>query len=231
MEKIIEVKNLTKVYKQANADIIIFENLSFEIYRGDFISIIGPSGSGKTTFLNIISTLDSKYTGTVKFKGKDISVINETEKSKIRLKEIGFIFQFDSLLDDFTVIENIDIPAFIVNNKRNLKKAEEFLKKFSIEKLAYKMPQELSGGEKQRIALLRAIRNSPSLIIADEPTGNLDNENALKIMKDFKKLNDEGATIVMVTHNINLAEEFSKKIYLVENKKLINKSYEMRKMQ
>ncbi len=221
MEKIIEVKNLTKIYPQPNSEIIIFENLSFEIKKGDFVSITGPSGSGKTTLLNIISTLDSKYSGVVLFMGTDISKMKEEEKNKMRLKEIGFVFQFDSLLEDFNIIENIEMPALILNNKKSIKKGMELLKKWGMEDKAYKKPQELSGGEKQRTAILRAIRNNPSVIIADEPTGNLDHETAIKVMNDFKKLNEEGSTVVMVTHNMELARIFSDKIYSLSKTELI----------
>ncbi|MEW6013175.1 MAG: ABC transporter ATP-binding protein [Elusimicrobiota bacterium] len=220
MEKIIEVKNLTKIYPQPNSEIIIFENLSFEIKKGDFVSITGPSGSGKTTLLNIISALDSKYSGVVLFMGTDISKMKEEEKNKMRLKEIGFVFQFDSLLEDFNIIENIEMPALILNNKKSIKKGMELLKKWGMEDKAYKKPQELSGGEKQRTAILRAIRNNPSVIIADEPTGNLDHETAIKVMNDFKKLNEEGSTVVMVTHNMELARIFSDKIYSLSKTEL-----------
>lgn len=220
MEKIIEVKNLTKIYPQPNSEIIIFENLSFEIKKGDFVSITGPSGSGKTTLLNIISALDSKYSGEVFFMGTDISKMKEEEKNRMRLKEIGFVFQFDSLLEDFNILENIEMPALILNDKKSAKKGMELLKKWGMEDKAYKKPQELSGGEKQRTAILRAIRNNPSVIIADEPTGNLDHETAIKVMNDFKKLNQEGSTVVMVTHNMELARIFSNKIYSLSKTEL-----------
>lgn len=219
-KKIIEIKNLTKIYKQPDMDIIIFENLNFEIIQGDFISIIGPSGSGKTTFLNLISTIDSSYNGYIYFKQKELKTMNEKCKTELRIKEIGFLFQFDSLLEDFNVIENIELPNFILSDRQNIKNSIEYLKRFSLEHLAYKMPQDLSGGEKQRISLLRAIRNNPSVILCDEPTGNLDYDNSMVVMEDLKKLNENGTTIIMVTHNIELAKKYTKKIYTVKNKKL-----------
>ncbi len=218
--KIIEVERLTKIYKQANSELIIFENLSFSFNKGEFISIVGPSGSGKSTLLNLISTVDSKYTGTIKVFGQELSKLNENQKNKMRLKNIGFIFQFDSLLEDLSAIENIELPSYILTGKKNPKKAFELMKKFNIEHLAYKTPDELSGGEKQRISILRAITNNPDIIIADEPTGNLDWENAVMVMKDFKKLNKEGKTIIMVTHNIELARSYSDKTYLITKSEL-----------
>ncbi|MBP7795545.1 MAG: ABC transporter ATP-binding protein [Elusimicrobiales bacterium] len=220
MGKVVEIKNLTKIYEQPNQALIILKDLSFEVMDGDFISIIGPSGSGKTTLLNIISLLDSKYEGDVFFNGSDISKLAENKKSEVRLKDIGFVFQFDSLLEDFNVISNIEMPNLILKDVEETEKAYELLKKLYIEYLAQKMPQELSGGEKQRVALLRAMRNDPLLLVADEPTGNLDPENAMLVMSDLKKLNDAGKTIVIATHNIEMAKQFSKKIYFLTDKKL-----------
>jgi ABC-type lipoprotein export system ATPase subunit len=217
--KIIEVKNLTKIYEQPNQDLIIIKDLSFDVCEGDFISVIGPSGSGKTTFLNIISLLDSKYYGNVFFNGKDISELDDNKKAEIRLRDIGFVFQFDSLLEDFDILSNVDMPNFIINGEKDPEKSLNLLKELSIEYLAEKMPQELSGGEKQRVALLRAMRNDPLLLVADEPTGNLDHENAMLVMSDLKKMNDSGKTVIIATHNIDMAKQFSKKIYMLADKK------------
>lgn len=225
-EKIIIIEQLKKIYKHANEEIVIFDGINFEISKGDFISITGPSGSGKTTLLNIISSLDSDYGGRVIFMDMDLSKISQEEKDKIRLKKIGFVFQDDSLIKELNVIENIELPSFILHNHKNLKKSMELLKNLSLENIAYKNIYELSGGEKQRIQILRAVRNNPSVLIADEPTGNLDMENALKIMNDFARLNKQGTTIIMATHNLELVKKFSRKIYKISKKefKLI---YEM----
>jgi ABC-type lipoprotein export system ATPase subunit len=220
MDKIIEVKNLTKIYKDINKDIIIFENLSFYIEKGDFISILGPSGSGKTTLLNLLSTLDSHYTGKILYNGKDIAKLNDKEREIFRSKESGFVFQMDMLLEDFNVWENISIPHLIIHKNMNKKKAIELLKKFNLEHIAEKNINELSGGERQRVSIMRALINNPNIIFADEPTGNLDRENAIIVMEDFKKLNDDKKTIIMVTHNRELAEKYSKKIYLIGKNEL-----------
>lgn len=222
MNKVIEVKNLTKVYNQAHEQIIVLENINLEIKKGEFISIVGPSGSGKTTFLNIIGLLDGLYSGVVIINGKDISSMTETERAFFRLKNIGFVFQFDSLLPEFTVLENVEMPARI-SGRFNFKNSFELLKRFNLIKLANKMPTEISGGEKQRIALLRALRNSPHIIIADEITGNLDKSNAKIVLDDLKKINKDGVTVVMVTHNEELAGLYSDSIYHLENAKLIKK--------
>lgn len=217
--KIIEIKNLSKRYKIPNGYIVIFENLSLSIERGEFVTIVGPSGSGKTTLLNIISTIDSKYEGEVYIDGKNIKNLNEREKELLRLNEIGYIFQFDSLINELNVIENILLPSFI-KGKNNKLKALELMEKFNLKDLAYRLPSELSGGEKQRIALIRAIINSPKILIADEPTGNLDLENAINVMEDLKRLSEDGITVVMASHNIELAKKYSLKIYRIENKKI-----------
>jgi len=229
MKNIIEVRELTKIYNQPNSDLIIFENLSFDVKKGDFIAITGPSGSGKSTLLNIISTLDSRYNGEVKFNDIILSKADDKKKTTIRLKDIGFVFQFDSLLEELNVIENIELPQIALHKKRNDKRVIESLKKMNLENTAFKKTSELSGGEKQRIAIIRAMINNPQIIIADEPTGNLDYENALKVMNDFQKLNNEGVTIIMVTHNTELARKFSKKIYSLTRTEL-KKIYEMPEM-
>jgi ABC-type lipoprotein export system ATPase subunit len=225
MKNIIEINQLTKTYNQAGNIITIFEDMDFTVKQGDFISVIGPSGSGKTTLLNLISGLDSKYKGTIKVFNKNLSDINEKEKTILRLKNIGFVYQFDSLIYELNPLENIELPYFILHNKTNHSKSYELLKNFSMENIAFSNSSNLSGGEKQRITILRAIRNNPKLLLADEPTGNLDYENAEKIMQDFKKLNSNGLTIIIVTHNLDLAKKYTKSIFMLKNKKLVK--YEM----
>jgi len=225
MDKIIEVKNLTKIYDDINKNIIVFENLSFSIIKGEFVSILGPSGSGKTTLLNLLSTLDSHYNGEILFKGKDISKFSEREKEIFRSKETGFVFQMDMLLEDFNVWENISLPYFILHNTMNKKKAFELLKKFNLEYIAQKNIKEISGGERQRVSVIRALINNPEIIFADEPTGNLDIDNAVIVIEDLKKMSKEGKTIIMVTHNMELAKKYSDKLYILTKNEL--KNYEM----
>ena len=227
-EIIIEVKSLHKSYPTPNGSIIVFEGLNLTVEKGEFITITGPSGSGKSTLLNIISTLDSKYEGKVVIKGKDIKSLSEKEKDLLRLNEIGYLFQFDSLIDDLNVSENILLPSSIAgrDSKENL---TLLLEKFNLKNFALRLPSELSGGEKQRVALIRAIINSPQIIIADEPTGNLDLENAINVMEDLKELNRNGITIIIASHNIELAKKYSQKIYKIDKRKLVC-FYEMCKM-
>lgn len=219
MEKTVETFSLTKTYSQAEEQILVLDGISFCAREGEFVSIVGPSGCGKSTFLNILGLLDCSYGGEVKLFGQDISRLSEKEKSVLRLKKIGFVFQFDSLLPEFSALENVELPAML-SGKPSLKISIELFKKFNLEKLAAKNPREISGGEKQRIAVLRAIRNSPGLILADEPTGNLDHNNALKVLRDLRQACDRGACVITVTHNEQLAREFSDSIYGLSDEKL-----------
>ncbi len=205
MDNIIEIKNLIKYYGQNK----ILDNLNLIIQKGEFISIEGASGSGKSTFLNLLGLLDNKYEGLINYKGKDVSKLKEKEINAFRNKEVGFIFQFYNLLEDFTVLENVIIPALI--NKFSDKKEKELkaIKLLEICNIKNKINEKihnLSGGEKQRVAIARALINDPSLLLADEPTGSLDFETSQSIHQLFKTINEEmKQTIIVVTHNKDLA--------------------------
>lgn len=224
VKKIIDIIKLAKKYKTPNGFISIFKDLNLTIDEGDFITIMGPSGSGKTTLLNIISTIDSNYEGEVYIEGKNLKVLSENEKDFIRLTKIGYLFQFESLINELNVIENIILPSLILNKNKieSAKKiALDLLEKFGLKDISEKKVSELSSGEKQRTALIRAMINSPKILIADEPTGNLDQDNALLIMNDLKKLNKENnITIIIASHNFELTKLFSKKVYKIENKSI-----------
>ena len=200
MEKIVEITGLSKAYTQGHEQILVLEGLDFSISRGEFISIVGPSGSGKSTFLNIIGLLDDVYSGEIKLFGRRLEDMSEAEKAVLRLKNIGFVFQFDSLLPEFTVLENIEMPARVLG-RNTPGSGLELLKRFELEAIAHKFPMEISGGEKQRAAMLRALRNNPALLIADEPTGNLDRHNSGVILEDLKRAAASGTAVLMVTHN------------------------------
>lgn len=200
MDKIVEISGLSKAYTQGHEQILVLENLDFSISKGEFISIVGPSGSGKSTFLNIIGLLDDVYSGEIKLFGKRLEDLDEAEKAVLRLRNIGFVFQFDSLLPEFTVLENIEMPARVLGG--NVPGSGlDLLKRFGLEVIAHKFPMEISGGEKQRAAMLRALRNTPALLIADEPTGNLDRHNSGIILDDLKRAAAAGTAVLMVTHN------------------------------
>lgn len=200
MDKIVEITGLSKAYVQGHEQVQVLEEINFFARKGEFVVLLGPSGSGKSTFLNLVGLLDDSYSGEIRLYGRKLELLNEREKAALRLKNIGFVFQFDSLLPEFTVLENIDMPSRIAG-RSDPSRARGLLKRFGLEALAGKFPMEISGGEKQRAAILRALVNNPGLLIADEPTGNLDRHNAKIVLDDLKKANSLGASVVMVTHN------------------------------
>ena len=216
----IKVKNLSKSFNNQ----LVLDNISIEIKKGDFISIVGPSGAGKTTFLNILGTIDEYDKNpktSILFNNIDITNLDDDKLSSFRNKEIGFIFQFHQLLPELTAQENILLPSMI--GKRSEKESHENLMKLSsileINHILNKKPEFISGGEKQRVAVARALINSPSILLADEPTGNLDSKNAEKIQKLFKKINKElNVTIVLVTHNKAFSKIADKCLVLSDGK-------------
>ena len=216
----IKVKNLSKSFKNQ----LVLDNISIEIKKGDFISIVGPSGAGKTTFLNILGTIDEYDKNpktSILFNNIDITNLDDDKLSSFRNKEIGFIFQFHQLLPELTAQENILLPTMI--GKRSEKESLDNLMKLSsileINHILNKKPEFISGGEKQRVAVARALINSPSILLADEPTGNLDSKNAEKIQKLFKKINKElNVTIVLVTHNKAFSKIADKCLVLSDGK-------------
>ena len=216
----IKVKNLSKSFNNQ----LVLDNISIEIKKGDFISIVGPSGAGKTTFLNILGTIDEYDKNpktSILFNNIDITNLDDDKLSSFRNKEIGFIFQFHQLLPELTAQENILLPSMI--GKRSEKESLENLMKLSsileINQILNKKPEFISGGEKQRVAVARALINSPSILLADEPTGNLDSKNAEKIQKLFKKINKElNVTIVLVTHNKAFSKIADKCLVLSDGK-------------
>ncbi len=216
----IRVKNLSKSYNNQ----LVLDNVSIDIKKGDFISIVGPSGAGKTTFLNIIGTIDTydknKNTSLL-FNKTDLTKLSDDELSLFRNKNIGFIFQFHQLLPELSVKENILLPSMIgkLDKDKSMKNLNSLSNILSINNILEKKPEFLSGGEKQRVAVARALINNPSILLADEPTGNLDSENAEKIHKLFKKINkDLNVTIILVTHNKGFSKIANKSILLKDGK-------------
>ena len=201
----------------------ILKDLNLKVKKGEYISIIGKSGAGKSTLLNVISTLEKEYSGNVFYENKDIRDYNDFEISNLRNKKIGFIFQNFNLLEDFTVIENIMLPGRLtkIDEMELKKKALELINKFELDLTINQYPNELSGGEKQRVAIARALINKPKIIFAVEPTGNLDSRMSIEISNILSKLNQEGQTIVMVTHNEELAKS-SNKIFELKDGMLLN---------
>ena len=226
MNKIIlELKKIRKNFHHRNGIIKIFDNIDLKIKKGDLIALVGPSGSGKSTFLNIISFLDKSSSGSIFFKGKNIKSLNEIEKNEIRKKNISMIFQDNNLLSDFTVLENIAMPLIIKNEnlKISYKKAKDILNIVKLYDRHDHFPDELSGGEQQRVAIARSLISDTDLILADEPTGNLDFKTSQDIFSYFLKLKKLKKTIIFATHNRDLAKRADYKLSISNcNIKMIN---------
>jgi len=199
---VIKVENLYKYYPMGKEKYPALKNINLSINKGEFVAIIGPSGSGKSTLLNIIGGLDRPSEGKVYVDGQDIFKLNDARISKYRNEKIGFVFQFFYLEPTYTVLENVMLPLiFSKSNSRELK-AKEAIEKVGLTHKIGNKGNELSGGERQRVAIARAIVNNPSILLCDEPTGNLDSKTGISIMNLLKTLNKEGKTIVLVTHNL-----------------------------
>ena len=220
MNKIIELKNVNKIYNTKVENIHILKNINLAFNKGDFISIQGKSGNGKTTLLNILGLLDEPTDGEIYIGGERIHYKNEKAKTAIRNQKIGFVFQFHYLLNEFTALENVMMPALVnknMNRNEAQRKAKELLALVGLAKRLKHKPMELSGGEKQRVAIARAMINDPDIILADEPTGNLDTETSNMINELFMKINQErNQSIIIVTHSLELANLASYK-YKIEN--------------
>ena len=205
-EVILSSKNLVKTYRNGKDRLIVLDGISINIVSGSINTIVGESGSGKSTLLNVLSSLDSFDQGDLVIDGKDIKSLSEEGLSTFRNRTIGFIFQFHHLLPDFTVNENILMPIWIKSGYKKNQESLNLLDDFGLIKLKDKYPNEISGGERQRVAIIRAIINNPKIIFADEPSGNLDEKNSIKLIDLFKTINrDYGTTILLTTHNPQIA--------------------------
>ena len=219
-EEIIRLDGISKTYKLGKVEIPAIKGISFSITKGDHLSIMGPSGSGKTTLLNILGCLDRPTAGKYLMQERDISFLSDDELSEIRSRRIGFIFQTYNLIPQLTVLENIGIPLFYqgVEEKTIREKAHELAKRVGLENRIKHRPAELSGGQQQRVAIARALINEPVLILADEPTGNLDSVTGKEIMELLAVLNEEGKTLVVVTHDTVVVEYSRRTVRMLDGK-------------
>ncbi|MDY7394065.1 ABC transporter ATP-binding protein [Aureibaculum sp. 2210JD6-5] len=206
MPKILKINELEKTYASGSKKITVLQDISFEIEKGETFSIVGPSGSGKTTLLGLCAGLDRPDAGTVELCGHNITDLNEDERAQLRNKEVGFIFQNFQLLPTLTALENVIVPLELQGAKNAVKVGMELLEKVGLSDRFHHYPSQLSGGEQQRVALARAFSNRPSILFADEPTGNLDEETGEKVIQLLFELNKEaGTTLVIISHDLDLA--------------------------
>lgn len=212
----IKVNDIVKIYKNGNIELKVLKGLNLEVKEGEYVAFMGPSGSGKSTLMNILGCLDSLTSGTYILDGQDVSTIKGDALAEVRNKKIGFVFQTFNLLPKMTAVENVALPALYAGVKKaeRIKRATEALESVGLGERIHHKPNEMSGGQRQRVAIARAIINNPKILLADEPTGNLDSKSGEEVLEIFKKLNDNGTTIVMVTHEEDVAEHCKRIIRL-----------------
>jgi len=199
----IRTENLTKVFRTDEVETLALNKVDVHVNKGEFVAVMGPSGCGKSTLLNIVGLLDSPTEGSYRFDGSDIAHMKEKERTKFRKGNIGFIFQSFNLIDELNVYDNVELPLIYLKMKSSerRKMVDAVLKRMKISHRAKHFPQQLSGGQQQRVAIARAVVSNPGIILADEPTGNLDSKNGIEVMNLLTELNQDGATIIMVTHS------------------------------
>ncbi|WP_203265082.1 ATP-binding cassette domain-containing protein [Streptococcus uberis] len=215
-QELISLKNIVKSYKNGDQELQVLKGINLEVYEGEFVAIMGPSGSGKSTLMNIIGLLDRPTSGDYSLNGKKVETLSDRHLASVRNKEIGFVFQQFFLLSKLNALQNVELPLIYagvsVSKRRQL--AKQYLEKVELEKRMKHLPSELSGGQKQRVAIARALVNNPSIILADEPTGALDTKTGEQIMALLTALNREGKTIIMVTHEPDIADYATRKIVI-----------------
>lgn len=218
----INLKQLTKIYRTDDIETTALNEVTFDIDRGEFVAVMGPSGCGKSTLLNVLGMLDKADGGSFLFNGAEVNGLRERQRAGIRKKHIGFVFQNFNLIDELTVHENVELPLIYnrIPSAQRKEKVQEILERIDISHRSGHFPQQLSGGQQQRVAVARALVNAPDLILADEPTGNLDTANGNEVMELLCELNESGTTIVMVTHSSHDANYSRRRINLLDGQVL-----------
>lgn len=220
MSAVLDIENVSKSYRLGRIDVPVLDNINLTINEGEFAAIMGPSGSGKSTLMNLIGCLDRPTEGRIIISDMDVSKLSDIELARIRGKKIGFVFQTFNLISRFTAQKNVELPMVYqdIPRKKREKKAADLLELFGLIERSHHKPSELSGGQRQRVAIARALANEPEIILADEPTGNLDSRTGEEIMQIFDRLHSEGRTILMVTHDAGLAGKCDRIIRLKDGK-------------
>lgn len=217
---LIETRNITKDYQNGTEQLRVLDDISFEVAKGDFLAILGPSGSGKSTLMNILGCLDLPSEGEYYLDGLDVLKAKDHELASIRNQKIGFVFQQFNLLPRFTALQNVMLPLLYrgISERETKQAARETLTLLGLEERLQHHPNELSGGQQQRVAIARAIITDPYLLLADEPTGNLDSKSSKEVIKIFHELNQQGHTVIIITHDLEVAEQAGKIIYIRDGK-------------
>lgn len=217
-KEILHMTDILKVYYMGDEEQVILNHVNLSVHEGEFLSILGPSGSGKSTMMNIIGCLDTPTSGNYFLSGRKIDEMDESELSKIRSKEIGFIFQSFQLLPRLTAWENVELPLIYANvpSHKRREKAEHMLERVGLKDKINHYPNQLSGGQQQRVAIARALSTDPTILLADEPTGALDQKTGQQVMKLFSDLNKEGRTIIMITHDANIAKNATRIVKILD---------------
>ncbi|MCX4277524.1 MULTISPECIES: ABC transporter ATP-binding protein [Muribaculum] len=222
----IKIENLSKVFRTSEVETVALDKVNINVYKGEFVAVMGPSGCGKSTLLNILGLLDNPTGGSYKLNDTEVANLKEKERTRLRKGEIGFVFQSFNLIDELNVFENVELPLTYMglSASERKKRVNEMLKRMNISHRAKHFPQQLSGGQQQRVAIARAVITDPKLILADEPTGNLDSKNGAEVMELLTELNRQGTTIVMVTHSKHDAGYAHRIIHLFDGNIVANVS-------
>ena len=215
-QTVIDIQGITKTYVNGKLSVPVLHGIDLVVNKGEFVSIMGPSGSGKSTFMNILGCLDRPTTGSYRLNGDEVATLSDDELAYVRNKQIGFVFQSFNLLTKLTALENVALPMIYagVNKKMRIERATQLLQSVGLGERLDHLPSELSGGQRQRVAIARALANNPAIIMADEPTGNLDSKSTIDVMNIFRGLHDEGRTILLVTHEPDIATYASRNVVL-----------------
>lgn len=215
-QTVIDIQGITKTYVNGKLSVPVLHGIDLVVNKGEFVSIMGPSGSGKSTFMNILGCLDRPTTGSYRLNGDEVATLSDDELAYVRNKQIGFVFQSFNLLTKLTALENVALPMIYagVNKKMRIERANQLLQSVGLGERMDHLPSELSGGQRQRVAIARALANNPAIIMADEPTGNLDSKSTIDVMNIFRGLHDEGRTILLVTHEPDIATYASRNVVL-----------------
>ena len=228
-QAVIDIQGITKTYVNGKLSVPVLHGIDLQVNKGEFVSIMGPSGSGKSTFMNILGCLDRPTTGSYRLNGDEVATLSDDELAFVRNKQIGFVFQSFNLLTKLTALENVALPMIYagMDKKSRNERAAALLSSVGLGERMDHLPSELSGGQRQRVAIARALANNPAIIMADEPTGNLDSKSTIDVMKIFRGLYDEGRTIILVTHEPEIATYASRNVVLrdgliVEDSKNLN---------